>query len=211
MSASICSQLGRISISCAAAADRLHQAARLVERALARREARHRVGEDVGARHASRRSIARAQTSSAWVESRPPETPITTLSMPLAAGAAPAPTPGCCRPRRSARRAAPGRPARRESAPLRAAAPAASRSAAAARRRRGESLRARSCAAATDWPKVFCRMRSRETRSRSTSAVIRCEPSTKRSDCASSSPFSQISAWPSQARSVVDSPAPAEA
>ena len=42
--------------------------------------------------------------SSAWVESRPPETPITTFLMPVARRRFISPAPGCCRPRSSARR-----------------------------------------------------------------------------------------------------------
>jgi hypothetical protein len=42
------------------------------------------------------------------------------------------------------------------------------------------------------------------------SAAIRCESLAKRADSASNWPFSQISDWPSQARSVVDSPWPAD-
>ena len=43
------------------------------------------------------------------------------------------------------------------------------------------------------------------------SATERCSPFGKRSDCARPTPFSQIMVWPSQARSVVDSPSPAAA
>src|SRR2546423_3152356 len=53
-------------------------------------------------------------------------------------------------------------------------------------------------------------MRSRDSRSRSTSAVIRCDSFEKRSDSASSSPFSYAIAWPSHARSVVGSAGPAD-
>ena len=42
----------------------------------------------------------------------------------------------------------------------------------------------------TEVPNEFWRIRSRDTRSRSTSAVMKCEPLTKRSDCASRSPLS---------------------
>jgi hypothetical protein len=42
----------------------------------------------------------------------------------------------------------------------------------------------------TEVPKLFCRMRSRETRSRSTSAATMCERLLKRSLSASMSPLS---------------------
>src|SRR2546421_11142980 len=53
-------------------------------------------------------------------------------------------------------------------------------------------------------------MRSRDSRSRSMSAVMRCDWFENRPDSGSSSPFSYAIAWPSHARSVVDSPRPAD-
>ena len=78
-------------------------------------EARQRVGQDVGARQAEPVHRA-ADTISACVESRPPETPMTPSRCGSTAGAAPGPGPGCCRPRSNSRAAWPDRTARRGSA-----------------------------------------------------------------------------------------------
>ena len=59
--------------------------------------------------------------------------------------------------------------------------------------------------------KVPIRSRSERSSSRSTSATERRSPLGNRSDWARHTPFSQIIVWPSQARSVVDSPSPAAA
>ncbi len=59
--------------------------------------------------------------------------------------------------------------------------------------------------------KLPIRMRSWRSRSRSMSASAMRSPSGKRSVSASFVPFSKIVAWPSQATSVVDLPAPAAA
>ena len=64
-------------------AERLHQRVGAVVGVPAGGEPGHGVAEDVPARQASR-SKARTATSAACVESRPPETPITTFSRPVA-------------------------------------------------------------------------------------------------------------------------------
>ena len=58
-------------------------------------------------------------------------------------------------------------------------------------------------------PKVLVRIRSWRMRPRSMSAIAISGVALKRSVSANPSPISKIPAWPSQARSVVDSPAPA--
>ena len=156
------------------------------------------------------RSIALAATISAWVESSPPETPMTMRLTPRrVAAAAPGRRPGCCTPRSSPARAAPGRPARRGSARRSARGrhpPSAGRG---GRRRAGSRSPPRcgaGCRRRCPW-----RARSWRSRSRSTSATAIWSPAGKRSLSASVAPFSKIETWPSQARSVVDSPAPAAA
>jgi hypothetical protein len=58
-------------------------------------------------------------------------------------------------------------------------------------------------------PQLPVRMRSERMRPRSTSTMAMVASVEKRSVSARSSPISKIEAWPSQARSVVDSPGPA--
>ena len=67
-------------------AERFHQRVRVLERVLAGREAGHRVGEDVVARQAEPVHCAHGDER-ACVESSPPDTPITTASIPVAAAA----------------------------------------------------------------------------------------------------------------------------
>ena len=151
------------------------------------------------------RSIAFATTISACVESRPPETPITTRShASRAAGAAPARRPGCCRPRSNP-------------------APAARGSAGTKGKR---SIRASQADIVGRWIEPerdasgSCRHRHRASGGcRRTSPAARAPaaagrdrrrrpPSDRRPESARSRPalhpFSKIEACPSQARSVVD-------
>ena len=114
--------------------------------------------------------------------------------------------PGCCRPPRSARCGSRGRPGRRGSARCARRSGTARSRDAELERDRAEALRAARGGRGSSRRSCSCsrgRRRSGRGRCRRRSAARR---SAKRSASASRSPFSQISAWPSQARSVVDSP-----
>ena len=123
------------------------------------------------------------------------------------AAAAPARRPGCCTPRSNPVPAVTDPPGRTGSARPRGAG-RCRRPAGRAGTRPAGTTRGRAW-----WrrlsSKVPIRSRSERSRSRSTSATERRAPLGKRSVSASSTPFSQIIVWPSQARSVVDSPSPA--
>ena len=157
--------------------------------------------------------MACTATSSACVESRPPDTPTTRRRASLGQRAQ------ALRERRrldeedlarSDGRAAPDRTGRREAGRPDGGARARRAGARASRtgRRRARRGTRRACRAAF-CPKDVCRMRSVSSAARSTSAIADAPASANRSVSASSSPRSAISPWPSHARSAVDSPKPA--
>ena len=113
-----------------------------------------------------------AATISACVESRPPETPMTTRLIPRRLSRFAGPGPGCCRPRAILAQLARDRPARRGSDRSRARAAAASRPAHRAEAECGGTRRMRAASSRAQSRNVLTRMRSWRMRPRSTSAVI---------------------------------------
>ena len=153
------------------------------------------------------RSSVRAQTSRASVESRPPERPSTSRREPVCSSRRARPAvwiENTSRQRSSTRRGVGGHERVRLERP---------RSSRAGRRAGIGVERHRAVARAgrvhARRRSVVCRARSTRSRSMSTSATIRSPSRRKRSPSASKLPFSAISKWPPNTRSVVDSWTPA--
>ena len=199
---------GRMSISAALTAERPHQLPGMALGALAGGEARERVGEDIGLRQAEpvhAPCCRPAAPGSNRGRPRRRSRPSRCRSPP---GAWRGPAPGCCRPRSSSPRAWPGRTGRRGSARPDGAgcngSAGGSTDRATIRNASGVTPRTR-----PQSPNVTRLIRSWRRRPRSTSATARVEPAGKRSVSARRWPSSKMPPWPSQARSVVDSPGPA--